>query len=129
MVAEAAERLLQKHQREAEAQRIQEQMQDPLVQAKMRELDIKEAEVQRKAQADMLDAQIDAQKSQSRDAIELERIRSQEKIAESSMEQKLVSDIIDARVEGEKIESEEAQKAAEIASKLASDITSDNNDG
>ena len=129
MVADAAERLLQKHQREAEAQRIQEQMQDPLVQAKMRELDIKEAEVQRKAQADMLDAQIDAQKSQSRDAIELERIRSQEKIAESSMEQKLVSDIIDAQVEGEKIESEEAQKAAEIASKLASDITSDNNDG
>ena len=129
MVADAAERLLQKHQREAEAQRIQEQMQDPLVQAKMRELDIKEAEVQRKAQADMLDAQIDAQKSQSRDAIELERIRSQEKIAESSMEQKLVSDIIDAQVEGEKIESEEAQKAAEIASKLASDITSDNNNG
>ena len=129
MVADAAERLLQKHQREAEAQRIQEQMQDPLVQAKMRELEIKEAEVQRKAQADMLDAQIDAQKSQSRDAIELERIRSQEKIAESSMEQKLVSDIIDAQVEGEKIESEEAQKAAEIASKLASDITSDNNDG
>jgi len=129
MVAEAAERLLQKHQREIEQQRIQEQMQDPLVQAKMRELDIKESEVQRKAQADMIDAQIDMQKSQSRDAIEMERIRSQEKIAESSVEQKLVSDIIDAKVEGERIESEEMQKAAEIASKLASDITSDNNNG
>jgi len=129
MVAEAAERLLQKHQREAEQQRIQEQMQDPLVQAKMRELDIKESEVQRKAQADMIDAQIDVQKSQSRDAIEMERIRSQEKIAESSVEQKLVSDIIEAKVEGERIESEEMQKAAEIASRLASDITSDNNNG
>ena len=129
MVAEAAERLLQKHQREIEQQRIQEQMQDPLVQAKTRELDIKESEVQRKAQADMIDAQIDMQKSQSRDAIEMERIRSQEKIAESSVEQKLVSNIIDAKVEGERIESEEMQKAAEIASKLASDITSDNNNG
>jgi len=129
MVAEAAERLLQKHQREIEQQRIQEQMQDPLVQAKTRELDIKESEVQRKAQADMIDAQIDMQKSQSRDAIEMERIRSQEKIAESSVEQKLVSDIIEAKVEGERIESEEMQKAAEIASKLASDITSDNNNG
>ena len=129
MVAEAAERLLQKHQREVEQQRIQEQMQDPLVQAKMRELDIKESEVQRKAQADMIDAQIDMQKSQSRDAIEMERIRSQEKIAESSVEQKLVSDIIEAKVEGERIDSEEAQKAAEIASRLASDITSDNNNG
>ena len=104
-------------------------MQDPLVQAKIRELDIKESEVQRKAQADMIDAQIDMQKSQSRDAIEMERIRSQEKIAESSVEQKLVSNIIDAKVEGERIESEEMQKAAEIASKLASDITSDNNNG
>ena len=104
-------------------------MQDPLVQAKMRELDIKEAEVQRKAQADMVDAQVDMQKAQSRDAIELERIRSQEKIADASVKQKLVSDVIDAQVEGEKIESEEATKAAEIASKLASDITSDNTNG
>jgi hypothetical protein len=129
LVADAAERLLQKHQKEIQQQQAQEQMQDPLVQAKIRELDIKEAEVQRKAQADMMDAQVDMQKSQSRDAIELERIRSQEKVAESNLEQKLVSDMIDAKVEGDKIESEEMQKAAEIASKLASDITSDNNNG
>ena len=129
MVAEAAERLLQKNEREAQQQQIQQQMQDPLVQAKMRELDIKEAEVQRKAQADMVDAQVDMQKAQSRDAIELERIRSQEKIADASVKQKLVSDVIDAQVEGEKIESEEATKAAEIASRLASDITSDNTNG
>ena len=126
MVAEAAERLLQKNQREVQQQQIQEQMQDPLVQAKMRELDIKQAEVQRKAQADMVDAQVDMQKAQSRDAIELERIRSQEKIADASVKQKLVSDVIDAQVEGEKIESEEATKAAEIASRLASTITSGN---
>ena len=129
LVADAAERLLQKHQKEIQQQQAQEQLQDPLVQAKTRELDIKEAEVQRKSQADMMDAQVDMQKSQSRDAIEMERIRSQEKIAESSLEQKLVSDMIDAKVEGDKIESEEMQKAAEIASKLASDITSDNNNG
>jgi len=104
-------------------------MQDPLVQAKIRELDIKEAEVQRKAQADTIDAQIDMQKSQARDAIELERIRSQEKIAESGMEQKLISDVLEAKVKGDEISSEEAIKAAEIASRLATDITSGNNDG
>ena len=74
----------------------------------------------------MVDAQIDMQKAQSRDAIELERIRSQEKIAEAGVRQKLVSDVIDAQVEGEKIESEEATKAAEIASRLATNVTSDN---
>ena len=84
LVADAAERLLQKHQKEIQQQQAQEQLQDPLVQAKTRELDIKEAEVQRKSQADMMDAQVDMQKSQSRDAIEMERIRSQEKVAESS---------------------------------------------
>jgi len=129
LVADAAERLLQKHQKEIQQQQAQEQLQDPLVQAKTRELDIKEAEVQRKSQADMMDAQVDMQKSQSRDAIEMERIRSQEKVAESNLEQKLISDMIDAKVEGDKIESEEMKKAAEIASKLASDITSDNNNG
>jgi hypothetical protein len=129
LVADAAEKLLQKHQMEIEQQRIQKQMQDPLVQAKIRELDIKEAEVQRKAQADTIDAQIDMQKSQARDAIELERIRSQEKIAESGMEQKLISDVLEAKVKGDEISSEEAIKAAEIASRLATDITSGNNDG
>jgi hypothetical protein len=129
LVADAAEKLLQKHQMEIEQQRIQKQMQDPLVQSKIRELDIKEAEVQRKAQADTIDAQIDMQKSQARDAIELERIRSQEKIAESGMEQKLISDVLEAKVKGDEISSEEAIKAAEIASRLATDITSGNNDG
>jgi len=128
LVADAAERLLQKHQMEAQQQKVMEQMEDPLVQAKRRELDIKEAEVQRKAQADQIKAQVDMQKAQTKDAIELARIKSQEKIAESGMEQKLVSDVIEAKVKGDKITSEEAIKAAEIASRLASDITSGNND-
>ena len=128
LVADAAERLLQKHQMEAQQQKVMEQMEDPLVQAKRRELDIKEAEVQRKAQADQIKAQVDIQKAQTKDAIELARIKSQEKIAESGMEQKLVSDVIEAQTEGDKITSEEAIKAAEIASRLASDITSGNND-
>jgi len=129
LVAEAAEKLLQKQQIEEQEQKIQEQMEDPLVQAKRRELDIKEAEVQRKAQADQMKAQVDMQKAQAKDAIELARIESQEKIAESGMEQKLISDVIDAKTKGEKITSEEATKAAEIAAKLASDITSGNNNG
>jgi len=129
LVAEAAERLLQKHQMEAQQQKIQEQMEDPLIQAKKRELDIKEAEVQRKTQADQMKAQVDMQKSQAKDAIEIERIQSQETIAESGLEQRLISDIIDAKTKGDRITSEEATKAAEIAAKLASDITSGNNDG
>ena len=49
-VAEAAERLKQTNTQQMEQQRIQEQMQDPLIQARLKELEIKEAEVQRKAQ-------------------------------------------------------------------------------
>ena len=85
--------------------------------------------MQRKTQADQMKAQVDMQKAQSKDAIEIERIQSQEKIAESGLEQKLISDVIDARTKGDKITSEEATKAAEIAAKLASEITSGNNNG
>ena len=58
--------------------------------------------------------------------LSLRELGHKKKIAEAGVRQKLVSNVIDAQVEGEKIESEEATKAAEIASRLATNITSDN---
>jgi hypothetical protein len=56
LAAQAAAKLLQKDQAEAQMQQAQQQMQDPLVQMQQKELQIKEAEVQRKAMKDKLDA-------------------------------------------------------------------------
>ena len=77
LVAEASGRLLAKDQAEAQQQQIQQQMQDPVVQAQMQDAQNKAAEVQRKVTKDQTDAALKA----SQQEIERERIASQERIA------------------------------------------------
>lgn len=77
LVAEASGRLLAKDQAEAQQQQIQQQMQDPVVQAQMQDAQSKAAEVQRKVTKDQTDAALKA----SQQEIERERIASQERIA------------------------------------------------
>jgi hypothetical protein len=77
LVAEASGRLLAKDQTEAQQQQIQQQMQDPVVQAQMQDAQNKAAEVQRKVAKDQTDAALKA----SQQEIERERIASQERIA------------------------------------------------
>jgi hypothetical protein len=64
LAAQAAGKLLQKDQAEAQAQQAQQQQQDPLIQMQQQELQIKQSDVQRKAQKDQSDAQLKAQKDQ-----------------------------------------------------------------
>ena len=71
LVATATQQLLQIHKGEAQQQQAQEQMKDPLVQMQMQELQIKQAELQRKAAKDQTDLQAKAAQ------IETERLRIQ----------------------------------------------------
>ena len=57
LTAEAAKRVLANNQAKAAQQQAQQQAQDPLVQMQQQELALKQAEIQRKAQKDMVDAQ------------------------------------------------------------------------
>lgn len=77
LVSEASTRLLAKDQAEAQQQQIQQQMQDPVVQAQMQDAQNKAMEVQRKVTKDQTDAMLKAQQQE----IERERIASQERIA------------------------------------------------
>jgi hypothetical protein len=77
LIADASERLLQKDQAEAQQQQNQQKMQDPVVQAQMQELQMKQQEIQRKAAKDQADVQL----RQAQQQIEIERIASQERIA------------------------------------------------
>ena len=74
LAAQAAQKLLQKNQSEAQQQMAQQQMQDPLVQMQMQELQIKQAEAQRKAQKDQMDFALKQEQLQ----IERERIGAQQ---------------------------------------------------
>jgi hypothetical protein len=77
LIADAAERLLQKDQSEAQQQQNKQKMEDPVVQAQMMDMQNKQAEVQRKQTKDQADVQLRQQQQQ----IEMERIASQERIA------------------------------------------------
>jgi hypothetical protein len=74
MLAQAAQRLVQKNQQEAAQQQAQKQAQDPLVQMQMQELQIKQADQQRKAQKDQADLAL----KQAQQQIERQRIQTQQ---------------------------------------------------
>ena len=63
LVAPAAAQLTGKDKREAEAQKMAEQAEDPIIQMQQQELQIKQAQAQAKAQTDMAKIQADLQKA------------------------------------------------------------------
>jgi hypothetical protein len=77
LVADAAAKLLKKDLAEAQQKEIQQKMQDPVVMAQMQDAQNKQAEIQRKMAKD----QADQAGRQQQQQIEIERIRSQERIA------------------------------------------------
>ena len=77
LVADAAQKLLQKDQAEVQQQQAQQQMQDPVVQAQMQDMQNKKDEIRRKVEKDQAD--IALRRNQQR--IEELRIASQERIA------------------------------------------------
>jgi hypothetical protein len=75
LVAQASQKLLAQAQAEAQQQQAQQQAQDPLIQMQMQELQIKQAEQQRKAVKDQVDAVLKAQQI----AVEEKRVETQAK--------------------------------------------------
>jgi len=93
LVAQGAAQLLQANQAQAQQAQAQQQAQDPLIQMQQAELQIKQADVQRKAQKDQTDAQIaqaklqlETQRLQGTQQIEQQRIQSQEKQANQKVQ-------------------------------------------
>ena len=95
LVAEASARVSQTAMMKAEQERINQQMQDPLILAKQRELDIKQAEVQRKSIGDQARFTLAAQKQEEQIEIEKEKIAAEKEIAGAKIGQKIASDLLD----------------------------------
>jgi chaperonin GroES len=81
LLAQAAQRLVQKNSNEVAQQKAQQQMQDPLIQMQMQELKIKQAEQQRKAQKDQADTTLKAEQLK----VEQARIAAQAQIEREKM--------------------------------------------
>jgi hypothetical protein len=102
-VAMAAEKLLQKDQAEAQMMQNQALQQDPVVQMQQKEVAIKEAEVQRKAQKDQIDAALKAENMRLTDERERMRIQSQEEIAGAQIGVKVGESEMKQQLEGAKL--------------------------
>ena len=81
ILAQAAQRLLQQNTAEAAQQKAAAEAQDPVIQMQQQELAIKQAEVQRKAQKDQIDAALRAKQQQ----IEVGRIMSQQEMEKQKL--------------------------------------------
>jgi hypothetical protein len=88
LVAQASQQVLQNSQAQAAQQQAAEQAQDPIIQMQQQELQIKGAEVERKKQKDMIDAQL----KQEQINVEKMRIASQEEIEGTKLGVKIARD-------------------------------------
>jgi hypothetical protein len=88
MSAQAAQQLLGKNQQEAAQQQAQQQMQDPIIQMQMKDQELKEADLQRKKQKDIMDAAAKADQIE----VEQERIAAQKEIAGMQIGAKVAKD-------------------------------------
>ena len=108
LVAAAAEQLLGRNQQEAQQEKYQEQMEDPVLQMQKQELDIKQQSAESKASIDEAKIAADMQKATMKD--ELERIKID---AENKREgARIGADIA-------KVSAQERTKAAELGRKIA----------
>jgi hypothetical protein len=107
MAAQASNQLLNRNQTEIAAQQAQQAAQDPVIQMQAQELQLKQAEEQRKAAKDQVDNQLRFQQIE----VEKERIASQERIAGAQILAKTEKDAMDLEIK----KSQEMAKLAQLA--------------
>jgi|TARA_R110000751_G_scaffold47324_2_gene106111 hypothetical protein len=115
LVAEAAQRVLNKDLAEERQKEIQEKLEDPVMQQRDRELDIKESEVQRKMKSDAEKIALDLEKSKVIAATELERLASQERIVGAQIG-------VDILTDKAEISSKEKIAGAKLGKDIAQDL-------
>ena len=121
LVAEAAKRVLGTSQAEAEQQRVQEQLKDPLIQAKEREVAIKEAQAKAKMDIDEGRLLLDATKAASNKQLQEARLKQEQEIAGAKIGQQVASDLLSKEAEKEKQSIEDFKTGVDIAKDMIKD--------
>ena len=122
LVAEAAKRVATTNAAQAEQARIQEQAQDPLIQAKQRELAIKEAQVANKQKIDESKILIDAVKLKTNKELEEARIKVQQEATGLNIGQRIASDLLSKEADKEKQSTQDYKLGLDIAKDIVKDI-------
>ena len=122
LLAEAATKLLHKDEQEVAAEQARAEAESPIVQQQQKELEIREMEVERKAAADRLRADVELEKAAMTDARERERIKSTEKTVGAQIGAKLTSDAMEAEFKGIELEEKERMEGARLGVEMAKQL-------
>ena len=98
LVASAADKLSIRKQQQAQQQKAQEQMEDPIIQQRNRELDIQEGESQRKSMADQAKAELNRQKLKADVIKEMAKLQSKEKLTGTELGVRIGEALIEAEM-------------------------------
>jgi len=118
-VAEAADRLLKKDQREAAQEKARQQEEDPIFQLQRAELAVKRAEVERKAAEDKMDAALKEKELAVKLEIERNRLASREKVEGAKIGLEAVDNIREAQAKNREISSNEHIEGAKLGQKIS----------
>ena len=116
LAKDAAEKLLQKDQMEAQQKQVQQQQQDPVVQMQQMEMQMKQRELEHKISMDTQKLQLDAMNKSANAQIQAERISAENQREGARLGVKLATDLDDAQ---RKDQAEGAKLGIEIAKELA----------
>ena len=121
LVAEAAKRVLGTSQAQAEQQRVQEQQKDPLIQAKEREVAIKEAQAKAKMDIDEGRLLLDATKAAANKQIQEARLKQEQEIAGAKIGQQVASNLLSLEADKEKDAVKDFKTGIDITKELLKD--------
>ena len=116
LAKDAAEKLLQKDQAEAQQQQIQKQQQDPVVQMQQQELQLKAKELEHKIQMDTQKLQLDAMAKSSNAQIQAERIAAENQREGARLGVKLATDL-------DKSQRADQKEGAKLGIEIAKELT------
>ena len=116
LAKDAAEKLLQKDQMEAQQKQIQQQQQDPVVQMQQMELQMKQRELEHKIAMDTQKLQLDAMAKSSNAQIQAERIAAENQREGARLGVKLATDL-------DKSQREDQKEGAKLGIEIAKELT------
>lgn len=123
LVAPAAAQLTGKDKREMEAQRIQEQMQDPLIQLQQAELQLKAKQAQDKVQTDMAKIQADLEKSREKTELERDKLSQEAKVEGAKLGVRIAEDASREDIEKTRMKSKDMLEGVKVGVDIAKELS------
>tara|TARA_R100000742_G_C4279258_1_gene103373 strand:+ start:274 stop:2748 length:2475 start_codon:yes stop_codon:yes gene_type:complete len=122
LVAQAAEKLSLRKQAEAQQQQAMEQMQDPIVQQRNRELDIQEADIMRKAQADKAKALGNQEKLKADVLKQVMKLQSDQKMEGAELGVRIGEALLEASIKDGDADSQDFVEGVKLAIEIQKEL-------